>query len=114
MAEIAHTALPWRVRSLGENCIVEGNETARTSLAGVCKREILSVEEYPKKAADAAFIVQAVNCHDALVTACKTAMDEVIFMAERLGNDHETTESFGLLRNALALVAQGGVADVYR
>jgi hypothetical protein len=111
MAATEHTALPWRVRTLREDCFVEGNEIVGRSLAGEYKREILSDEEYPKKAADAAFIVQACNCHDDLVAACKTAMAEVSFMAEKLGNDHEMTVSFGLLKDALDRVAMGGAPD---
>ena len=60
MTRPAHTALP-------------GTIVAQT-IAGDVPRQILQDDDYPERAADADFIVRAVNCHDELVNALETIL----------------------------------------
>ena len=68
---VEHTATPWIVRILGDDCFVEGNEIAGRTVAGEYKREILSDEDYPKKKADAAFITKACNNFEEMLRTLK-------------------------------------------
>ena len=68
-----HTALPWKVRVLKDDCFVEGNEVVGETVVGEYKREILADESYPKKKTDARFIVLACNHFEEMRETLKEA-----------------------------------------
>ena len=85
-----HTPIPWDVQNkgvLGERSarheIVAGvNRDGSRNLPTICKMPDLSERSY----ANAAFIVKAVNCHDALLKACK--------LCEAVLTEHEQYDGF--------------------
>jgi hypothetical protein len=67
-----HTPIPWRVeKAVNGNWIEAGHASAPVSIARTFYNDVGSVTED----ANAAFIVKAVNSHDALVTALRDILD---------------------------------------
>ena len=98
---MSHTPLPWKVRTLREDCFVEGNQVVGKTIAGEYKREILSDEDYPEKLWDAHFIVNAVNNFEDLVSSCKALIRELESAYEELDTDEEEREVLNIAKERL-------------
>ena len=98
MSEPKHSALPWSTpdcgRIIGPSCVV-----AWTGGSG-----FITVEEIE---ANARLIVRAVNCHEQLVDALKTARDRLEYMFRVEGMTGEDLRLATAIEDAVIRKAEG-------
>ena len=103
MAKTEHTPIPW------ESCDVQSPEPAicirQAANPEVCIADVIAFDVgSAEQAANAKFIVQACNSHEALLEACERAAD-VLPLACRCPDDSGSCDACGVLQDVVGVIA---------